>query len=322
MNMTTWQVPFSPEWEEKRRRRRDGNFVGLLMLSFLVGQFSVSVLRALAIRAGILDVARLGNNGYLVLSMLQYVLYLVVPTLIVALIARRGYNPFPTRRVERGTYVVAVGGGMAFAVLANYAAGLVMSFLAQFGVPYPDFPSTIEPTGMSLLLNVISVAVFPALAEEMAFRGYMLGALRAHSDRMAIVLSAVLFGLVHGNAVQIPFAFLLGLVLGWLVVQTDCIWPAVVLHFANNLTGVLLDWCGAIGWDEATLTGAAFLVYCVTGGLVMLALYVKKSQSRGDLLQPIGGAAAGSKHVSGVVAAPALIISLVVWILTVMVNML
>ncbi len=315
-------MPFSSEWEEKRRRRRDGNFVGFLMLAFLAGQIGVGTLLGLVLAANIFDVTQLDGTGKMVLSMLEYVLYLVVPTLIVALIARRGYNPFPTRRVERGTYVVAIGGGMAFAVLANYAASLVMSFLMQFGMPYPNFPSTVEPTGMSLLLNVISVAVFPALAEEMVFRGYMLGALRAHSDRLAIVLSAVLFGLVHGNAVQIPFAFLLGLVLGWLVVQTDCIWPAVLLHFTNNLTSVLLDWCGAIGWDKVTLTGAAFLAYCVIGGLVMLALYAKKTQFRGDLLRPINGATTGSKRVSGVMAAPALIISLVIWILTVMVNML
>ena len=80
----------------------------------------------------------------------------------------------------------------------------------------------------------------------MIFRGYKLGAFREHGDGLAVVLSAVLFGLFHGNVLQVPFAFILGLALGFLVVLTDSIWPAVLLHFVNNLLSVVLGYLGKL----------------------------------------------------------------------------
>ena len=51
------------------------------------------------------------------------------------------------------------------------------------------------------MLNLVSTAVLPALVEEMVFRGYILGALRPQGDGLAIVFSAVFFGLLHGKDV-------------------------------------------------------------------------------------------------------------------------
>ena len=57
-------------------------------------------------------------------------------------------------------------------------------------------------------------SVFAPLWEELLFRGFVLRTLRPFGKRFAILGSAVLFGLFHGNLIQTPYAFLIGLLLG------------------------------------------------------------------------------------------------------------
>jgi membrane protease YdiL (CAAX protease family) len=56
-------------------------------------------------------------------------------------------------------------------------------------------------------------AVLAPISEELLFRGYILRALRPYGKRFAILGSAILFGLFHGNLLQGPYAMLVGLVI-------------------------------------------------------------------------------------------------------------
>jgi len=81
-------------------------------------------------------------------------------------------------------------------------------------------------------------SVLAPVAEELLFRGYILRSLRPYGKKFAVFASAFLFGLFHGNLLQTPYAFLMGLLLGWITVEYSVIW-AIVLHMFNNL--VLAD---------------------------------------------------------------------------------
>lgn len=72
------------------------------------------------------------------------------------------------------------------------------------------------------------------VAEELIFRGWILRSLWPYGKRFAILGSAVLFGAFHGNLLQTPYAFLVGLVLGYVTVEYSVIW-AMALHLFNNL---------------------------------------------------------------------------------------
>lgn len=123
-------------------------------------------------------------------------------------------------------------------------------------------------------------AIFAPIAEELLFRGYILRSLRPYGKRFAIFGSAVLFGLFHGNLLQTPYAFLVGLLLGYVTVEYSLTW-AVVLHMFNNL--VLADL-----FTRLTM-GLSDLVYGIVnlmlfGGffLVSLAILVTKRQEIRD----------------------------------------
>ena len=102
------------------------------------------------------------------------------------------------------------------------------------------------PTGVERMLTALlgspwgylAVGVLTPIAEEMVFRGAILRSLSrlfAHrSPWIAIALSALIFGLAHGNKAQLAHAFLMGLLLGWMYWRTKSIVPGVVLHWVNN----------------------------------------------------------------------------------------
>ena len=84
----------------------------------------------------------------------------------------------------------------------------------------------------------LALGILAPLAEEMVFRGAILRTLLNYfNGRMywvPIIVSALLFGLVHGNMAQLLNAFLIGILLGWMYYRTESIVPGVVLHWVNN----------------------------------------------------------------------------------------
>lgn len=111
------------------------------------------------------------------------------------------------------------------------------------------------------------------VAEEILFRGLVLRSLQPYGKKFAIVISSLLFGLFHGNLMQAPFAFVVGLVMGYVAMEYHIGW-AVALHLINNL--VFADLLPRIlaflpqGADDLILT--VFLLVCTLAAVVILIL--------------------------------------------------
>lgn len=308
----------TPEQREAKVIKKSSTFVALILLAMMAAEIVLTVAVQLGLLSGLLALADT-YEGYMLLSMLVYVLCLAVPAVAVALISGRRQNPFPSARVGGGMVAAGVLGGMAIAIVANLAASGLMSWLSLFGVPEPEMPDTLQPTLISLALNIVSTAILPALVEEMIFRGYILGALRVHGDGLAVVLSAALFGLFHGNIVQLPFALILGLAMGYLTVLTDSIWPAVLLHFANNLMSVLLSFFGKCYPDlDALISGLTLLSVAAAGAAVLTVL------RRPGYLKPIGNGLSlfpVRQRVNGLLWSPAMVLALIAMLATLFYSM-
>ncbi len=105
---------------------------------------------------------------------------------------------------------------------------------------------------LSSIWGYVAVALVAPLAEEIVFRGAILrrllqtkkddAALSARQIWSSIALSSLLFAMIHGNPAQIPHAFVIGLLLGWLYYRTGSIIPGVVYHWVNNSIPFLLVW--------------------------------------------------------------------------------
>ncbi len=72
-------------------------------------------------------------------------------------------------------------------------------------------------------------------------RGILLeGLLLRNKPYISIVISASMFSLMHGNLVQIPNTFFMGLIIGWVYYKTRSVIPCIFAHFINNLLPTIL----------------------------------------------------------------------------------
>ena len=81
-------------------------------------------------------------------------------------------------------------------------------------------------------------SIVAPITEELIFRGYIQGALSRYGKKFAILCSGLFFGIFHGNLVQTPYAFFVGLLLGYVAAEYHIGW-AIGIHMFNNL--VLAD---------------------------------------------------------------------------------
>ena len=109
----------------------------------------------------------------------------------------------------------------------------------------PELPNLVEGEFDMIMkdrMGYFVVGLLAPLAEEMVFRGAILRSLLRWKSNpwVGIVISAILFAVIHMNPAQMPHAFLIGLLLGWMYWRTDSIVPGVVYHWVNNTVAYIL----------------------------------------------------------------------------------
>lgn len=112
---------------------------------------------------------------------------------------------------------------------ANLAGALLANLLHTESAS-PRLPSG----GPELFLQFAALCVLPAVTEELFFRGALQGLLRPCGSAAAIFGPALLFSLLHLDAIQGLTALVCGVFLGWLAERSGSILPGMLLHFVNN----------------------------------------------------------------------------------------
>ncbi len=131
-----------------------------------------------------------------------------------------------------------------------------------------------DPQGMVMLerlmsggvISLITIVLVAPFCEEMLFRGIILRGFLAHySASTAILLSSLLFSLVHMNWYQIPFTFVFGLFVGWLYFRSRSLWPSILAHMTNNAAALLNLPVEGIGTGSNPLLSIVSLCVSVAG---------------------------------------------------------
>lgn len=170
---------------------------------------------------------------------------------------------------------VLVGGGGFYLVAA------VVEAAQEWIAPLPpavkrQLHELILPPGgeRPLLVDVVILAVLPALCEETLFRGVLLRSLRRFGPTAAVLGAGIFFGLFHGSPWRIAPTASLGILMGIVAWRARSLWPAVVVHLVNNLLVLVLVRAGheepppASGRLGAVLTIAALILLAT--GLLMV----------------------------------------------------
>ncbi|MCL2071020.1 MAG: CPBP family intramembrane metalloprotease [Oscillospiraceae bacterium] len=228
--------------------------LGLIMTIFFIsGLVCTLALRYIHVTMS----EQLGITAEYILRLVLSGIFLYAIPIISALIILRGENreklsqlyKKPERLTKAlGNFPAIYGLGQ----MANLTALFIAWIFTKFYQPESSQNETLERSfgtmnslippnivcGIALFIYMVFAA---AIFEEFMCRGLMLNALKPYGNGFAIIVTGFLFGIMHGNFQQFFYAFILGIVLAYITIQTGSIFSATLLHaMFNSLAAVVM----------------------------------------------------------------------------------
>lgn len=154
---------------------------------------------------------------------------------------------------------------VAMMYFLNYAIGIIGVLLSKFGLPdtSPDF--SLNGSVLFNTFTFISVVILAPIFEELIFRGMILNTLTKYNKMFAIIVTSLLFGLLHLNITQAIPAFFMSLVLCYMYVQTDSILVTILAHAGNNLLALM-----PVYSDNFVLITVVIMVFVIYGLITII----------------------------------------------------
>lgn len=157
-----------------------------------------------------------------------------------------------------------------------------------------------------LWLGILSIGLLPSVLEECVYRGVFFHEYQKHSPREGVLLSGLLFGLMHMNFNQFIYAFVMGITFALLVEASDSLLGSMIVHFCINATSVvlshmapatvtasgkedLLSYIQILLFPAAVMTILAFWILFIIAGLegrrgVIAELWKRDNKKRGTVV--------------------------------------
>ena len=161
----------------------------------------------------------------------------------------------------------------------NMILSLMVSYFTAFmsaqgvSVPSSDF-SLSSPSAISVIMQVSYVIILAPIIEEFIYRGLILGILSRYGTTAAVLLSALSFGLMHGNIPQAASAFATGIVYATIAINCGSIVPTIMIHAFNNLIANFSDISSALNIPHADLIFCLFeIAVALIGFFVLFSRY-------------------------------------------------
>lgn len=225
---------------QERAIKKTSSGLGFFAFAYLASMYATSI--AFGVIFGATSLTSIDTVTTFYLEIFISVFSAFIPGLFYFLFSGRSMSEtIKTNYVRQKELWALVFVGMAVAMVANTVSDMVQTNFSFFGLQNSVSMSENVSSPLEIVLYIISTAIVPAFAEEFAFRGIFMGTLRKFGDTFAIITSAIVFGAMHGNIAQIPFAFILGLVFAYVDCKTNSIIPSIIIHFINNFYAVMLD---------------------------------------------------------------------------------
>ena len=306
-----------PEWKrEKRRIRGSGNGIGLASLGYVAISFAAGTLMYIILSALLRYTPMSYEIAEWVMTLIIYTVSLAVPFGIYMLCIKIPLGvALPFRKPAADMTVGGVFVGLGVGVAASYVTAYLESALGLFGIgitmPEYDIPKSF----FALILYLVAMVVAPAFIEEMIFRGVVMQSLRRFGDTFALVASALIFGIFHLNLIQMPYAFILGLCIGYFVMRTGSLWVGVLIHFVNNSVAVIFTLAEPLLSENAyVLLNLVYALGAVLCGIIAVCILLSRHRDMFRFVKTPSILSPG-KRVQYFITSPALVIAMVVAVL-------
>ncbi len=180
--------------------------------------------------------------------------------------------------------------GLGCTLVANYIVSIMTVFVKNtLGYELSQNDYGISNDFLTYFVMVISVAVAPAIFEEFALRCCTLGVLKKYGNGFAVFMVSIIFGLIHGNVIQFVFAFLMGIIMAYITIQTDNVIIAILIHGLNNGRSAVNDIVtNSAGEKTANIVSVAIMLVIFVAAIASLFyLIMTKSFTREKKLKSL-----------------------------------
>ena len=267
------------------RYRRTMSDIGLTMILFFV-IFYISVFSLQFIYELLYLYAPLPERILFLIYQLTYgALYLLsfmLPVLVLRVRTRNGV--FEYRPMYAAPKISGYLPLMIFAVIMLVrAASYLNSLWASIAFPFDSFYSASAPVameGFEIILQFLVTCLVPGFCEEFLFRGAILTNCMPFGRTNAIIISSLLFSMMHANIYQMLYTFVAGILLGLVYEKTGSIWNCVILHVLNNFFAVIDEviYANLTAYSVVLTTGVECII-CLLG-VISLAILIRRFFSK------------------------------------------
>lgn len=290
---------YNEQYEKQKAKKDDKKLLKTMGIWFGISIIGFTVLASIfAVVIGLLsgvipklELIYTDDNLAMAYQIVASILFIFIPFAVAYLVLKKkkiaGILPMGTtynKKAAMSLTMLCVPLMLFSTFVINYASTIIQNI---FGITFTTGVEDPKILGIDgFLIATLSTAVLPAVLEEVIIRGIVMQPLRRFGDKFAIVASALIFGIMHGNMVQIPYTVVAGLFLGYLAVATGSLWPSIILHFINNFYSVALlaaydNFGDAAGGITAILFIALFILSGIVGGVLFFPMNYKTKLKNG-----------------------------------------
>ncbi len=204
----------------------------------------------------------------------QILILFSVPMLIYRFVYKQKtkdiFRSFGFRKTSGKVLLCSVGMGFVAFFLIIFVSTFFSVFIQMLGYrPYVQYGATTETSFWTFLLDLVFIAMLPGMFEEFSHRGMLMSGFSKLGSFRAVLLSGLLFGLMHLNITQFFYAFVVGMLLASVALITKSIWPSVIIHFINNGLNTYIDYA-----ESANIFGARFNEFINLSGVNILTRFL------------------------------------------------
>ena len=250
---------------------------------FVIGFFVCQVLVLIANLIGIIIGTSLGYDttsielffntavGYLICA-----IALDLGMVLCFIYSKKRYEFKPIAKPTFKKVVIYILIGIASFLALYPIITCVDSLISSWGITYQEPPYAY--TTVNYLISILSLVIFPAVCEELLFRGIIYSGFSRYGKWIAITLSSVMFAIFHMSIYQTIYPILFGLLLGGIMHRENNIIYCIITHAINNFLSLTLSYLDISlifnHWTYIMLAVVACAIW-----LTLVILYINKKPS-------------------------------------------
>lgn len=244
------------------------------------------------------------QNDILSSFLIQIIVMFAIPMLMYTFLVSKNFKKTFTdagfNKISGTMIGISILLGVVLYFINSFVADVFASLIALFGYESIGTTTTVTLDYAYLLKDFVLSAILPGICEEFLHRGIMLHAgKKAGNPRYVLIISSILFGLMHLNINQFFYAAILGLLMGYVALVSNSIFPSMIIHFMNNFLssyfvyGYYLNWPFAVAVNNLKaflmsnifvfITTCTILVILLVIAYIYLTRWMIKERARRDV---------------------------------------